>query len=320
MEAPAKKAGSLNIPRGALFIILFVICSILVFVQTELPNRVSDSSADLYKVIRNLDKSKPVILQSDWTNSTRGESGAQFDSLVRILIRERVKIGLMSGGDAQAPEVARKAIERIARETEAITGQPYRRWEDWVFIGFFPGVEASLQSISGNLQMALANKKDLSTDGAKRSIMESPVMQGMEEIGDTNAYIIVTASKTSRIAIERLSGKVTILALVTGVMGPETYNYYQSGQLKGLSIGLKGAYDIESMMEYGLNTPTPDGAQPKVSNNKVQDVVHGYEGDFKNLAMGQQFIVPLHGAIALLILAVVLGNVETIRQRRRRSA
>jgi len=317
MATPEKKVGSLNIPREMLFIILFVVCSVLVFVKTELPNRVSDSSADLYKVLKNLDKSKPVILQSDWTNSTRGESGAQFDSLVRILIRERIKIGLLSGGDAQAPEVARKAIERIARETEAISGQPYKRWEDWVYIGYFPGVEASLQSISGNLKNALVTKKDTSTDGTKRPVMDSPVMQGMTSIGDANAFIIVTASKTSRIAIERLTGKVTILALVTGVMGPETYNYYQSGQLAGLSVGLKGAYDMESMMEYGLNVAGSDG-KAKVSNAKVQDQVPGYEGDYKNLAMGQQFIVPLHGAIVLLILAVVLGNIETIRERRRR--
>lgn len=319
MATPEKKAGSFNLPREMLFIVLFVVCSVLVFVKTELPNRVSDSSADLYKVLKNLDKTKPVFLQSDWTNSTRGESGAQFDSLVRILIRERIKIGLLSGGDAQAPEVARKAIERIARETEAISGQPYRRWEDWVYIGYFPGVEASLQSISGNLKNALSSKKDTDTAGAKRSVMDSPVMQGISQIGDTNAFIIVTASKTSRIAIERLTGKVTILALVTGVMGPETYNYYQSGQLAGLSIGLKGAYDMESMMEYGLNVAGADGGKAKVSNAKVQDQVPGYDGDYVNLAMGQQFIVPLHGAIVLLILAVVLGNIETIRQRRRRT-
>lgn len=317
MATPEKKSGGLNIPREMLFIILFVVCSVLVFVKTELPNRVSDSSADLYKVLKNLDKTKPVFLQSDWTNSTRGESGAQFDSLVRILIRERIKIGLLSGGDAQAPEVARAAIERIARETEAISGQPYRRWEDWVYIGYFPGVEASLQSISGNLKNALATKKDTSTDGSKRPVMDSPVMQGISKIGDSNAFIIVTASKTSRIAIERLTGKVTILALVTGVMGPETYNYYQSGQLAGLSVGLKGAYDTESMMQYGLNVAGSDG-KTKVSNAKVPDQVPGYDGGYKNLAMGQQFIVPLHGAIVLLILAVVLGNVETIRERRRR--
>lgn len=321
MEAPAKKAGSLNIPREALFAALFVVCSILVFVPIELPNRVSDNSASLYKVLRELDKTKPVILQSDWTKSTRGESGAQFDALVRVLIRDRVKIALMSGADPQAPEVARTQISRIANETEAISGQPYRQWEDWVFIGYFPGIEASLQSFSSNLRNALSANKDTDTGGTKRSVMESPVFDGVNNIEDLSAYIIVTASKTSRIAIERLSGKVTMLALVTGVMGPETYNYYQSDQLQGLAIGLKGAYDLESMLAYGLNVPGGDGAI-KVSNAKVNDQIPGYTDvmwDKKNLANGQRYIVPLHGAIFLLITAIVLGNVETIRQRRRRN-
>lgn len=319
MATPQKVPGSLNIPREALFAALFVVCSILVFVSIELPNRVSNNSADLYQVLKSIDKSKPVILQSDWTKSTRGESGAQFDALVRILIRERVKIALMSGADPQAPEVARAAIRRIAEETEKVTGEPYRQWEDWVFIGFFPGIEASLQSFSSNLRNALSANKDSDTAGVKRSVMDSPVFAGVNRIEDIGAYIIVTASKTSRIAIERLSGKVTMLGLVTGVMGPETYNYYQSGQLAGLAIGLKGAYDMESMMAYGLNTPDADG-KIKVSNAKVTDQIEGYSGgDFVNLANGQKYIVPLHGAIILLITAIVLGNIETIRQRRRRN-
>lgn len=321
MATPEKKAGSLNIPREALFAALFVVCSILVFVQIELPNRVSDNSADLYRVLRKLDKSKPVILQSDWTKSTRGESGAQFDALVRVLIRDRVKIALMSGADPQAPEVARTQISKIAKETEAITGEPYRQWEDWVFIGYFPGIEASLQSFSSNLRNALSANKDTDTGGTKRSVMDSPVFAGVNKIEDLGAYIIVTASKTSRIAIERLSGKVTMLGLVTGVMGPETYNYYQSDQLQGLAIGLKGAYDLESMLAYGLNLADAEG-KIKVSNKKNTEAVDGYTDPMwkgKNLANGQKYIVPLHGAIILLITAIVLGNIETIRQRRRRN-
>lgn len=318
MATPEKVAGSFNIPRWVLFLALFITCSVLVFAKLELPNRVSDNSADLYRMIKTLDKSKPVFVQSDWTKSTRGESGAQFDALVRILIRERIKIGLLSAADPQAPEVARSAIEKIARETEAVTGQPYRRWEDWIFIGYFPGAEASLQSISGNMRSAFSSKKDTDTSGAKRPIMDSPVMQGINKVEDAGAYTIVTASKTSRIVIERLSGKVPLLALVTGVMGPETYNYYQSGQLAGLAVGLKGAYDLESMMAYGLNTPGADGVI-KVSNAKVTDTLSGYPGDYINLANGQKYILPLHGAIFLMITAIVLGNIETIRQRRRRN-
>ena len=317
MAMPEKTRGTLgNIPREVLFLILFVVCSATLFIESNLPNRVSESTADLYKSLMHLDPAKAVFVQSDWTNSTRGESRAQFEGMIRILIRKRIKIGLLSVGDPQAPEVARGAIEKIAREEEAKGGQPYKRWEDWVFVGFFPGAEASMQSIGTNLSNATSTKKDNDSNGVKRSIKESPVMNGINTVSDLGAYIVVTGTKSSRISIERLSGRVTMLAQVTGVMGPETFNYYQTKQLAGLGIGLKGAYDLESMMEYGLNTTGADG-KVKVSNSKVTDVVDGWAGK-QNLANAQKYIVPLHGAIFLLILAIVLGNIQTIRDRKKK--
>lgn len=306
----------LDIRREYLFLILFVVCSATLFISMNLPNKVADSSADLYKSLMTLDPAKPVFIQSDWTNSTRGESRAQFESLIRILVRRRVKIGLVAMGDAQAPEVAKTMIDSLTREIEAEGGQPYRRWEDWVYVGYFPGAEAVSQSFSSNLRNAITSKKDNDTSGVKRSIVESPVLQGVNGIGDLGAYIIVTASKTSRICIERMSGKVNMLAAVTGVMGPETFNYYQTKQLSGLSIGLKGAYDVETLMEYGLNKPDASG-KVMVANGNVSGQIDGWPGK-KNLANAQKYVVPLHGAILLLIIAIVLGNIQTLRERKQK--
>lgn len=308
--------GQKGIRREHLFMILFAVCTLTLFINMNLPNQVADGSADLYKSLMGLDPAKPVFIQSDWTNSTRGESRAQFESLMRILIRKRIKVGLLAMGDAQAPEVARTQIEALSKEAADAGGQPYRRWEDWVFVGYFPGAEATSQSFAANLRNAISSKKDSDTAGVKRSIVESPALKGVNGIGDLGAYIVVTASKTSRIAIERMSGKVTMLAAVTGVMGPETFNYYQTKQLSGLSIGLKGAYDLESLMEFGLNKPGPDG-KVKVSNANVTGSVDGWPG-MKNLANAQKYIVPLHGAIFLLILAIVMGNVQMVRDRKRK--
>lgn len=305
-ETTVKTGG---IPRFVLFLILFVVCSISLFVPISIPNRVSDSSADLYKLLVNLPKDKVIFLQTDWTTSTRGESRAQFQAMARILMRQGIKFGYLSVGDPQAPEVARKAIDDLNRERKE-AGQPeYRPWEDYVFVGYYPGAEATVQAFGSNLGNAIRTKTDVATDGAKRPIMESPVLAGISKVEDLGAYLIVTGTKSSRISIERLSGRLPMGALVTGVMGPETYNYYQTGQLSGLSIGLKGAYDMESMMEYGLNE------SEKVTNKKVNEKIPGYPGAI-NLDKAQKYIVPLHAAILLLIIAVVMGNVELIRSRR----
>lgn len=305
----------LRLPREALFIILFIVCSASLFIDAKIPNRVADPAADMYRVLHELPKDKPVVIQSDWTNSTRGESRSQFQALVRILMRNRIKIALISVGDPQAPEVARKAIDDLNKELQADGYPAYKPWEDWVFAGFYPGAEATIQAFAKDLGGSFGAKRDTATDGTKRPIVESPVLTGIRKVGDLGAYIIVTGTKSSRIAIERLSGKVTMLAMVTGVMGPETFNYYNTRQLNGLSVGLKGAYDMESMMASGLNVAGADG-KVVVPNTNVSDQVPPSKGKF-NLANGQRYIVPLHFAIGLLILSIVLGNIDTIRERKR---
>ncbi len=311
-EQVVKKSG---IRRELLFGILFVVSALSLFIPIKIPNRVSDSSADLYKTLMHLPKDKIVFLQTDWTNSTRGESRAQFQATVRILMKQGIKFGFLAVGDAQAPEVARATIEELNKERrESNPPEPeYRQWEDFVFVGYYPGAEATVQAFASNLGNAISAKTDVATDGTKKPIMQSPVMAGIQKVEDLGAYLIVTGTKSSRISIERLSGRLPMGALVTGVMGPETYNYYQTGQLAGLSIGLKGAYDMESMMESGLNTPGG-----KVTNKKVNEVIPAIPGmDSPNIQKNaQRYIVPLHAAILLLIIAVVLGNLELIRSRK----
>lgn len=307
-----------GIRREVLFMVLFAVCSLSLFIKVTIPNRVADSSADLYRVIMNLPTDKPVFIQSDWTGSTRGESRAQFQAVVRMLMQRGVKFGFMSVGDPQAPEVARITIRELNEERKKVGLEPYRQWDDYVFVGFFPGAEASMQSISANLGSAIANNRDADASGVKRPVVESPVLQGVGKVEDLGAYIIVTGTKSSRIAIERLSGKLTMIGLVTGVMGPETFNYYQTGQLSGLSIGLKGAYDLETMMKSGLNVKDADG-KVAVGNSKVTAEVPPFpsDGKYKTLDNAQLYIVPLHAAILLLIGAVIAGNVQMLKARKR---
>lgn len=302
-----------NIPKQVLYGILFVVCSVSLVIPLAIPNRVADSSADLYKVVMELPTDKPVFIQTDWTGSTRGESRSQFQALMRMLMRRGIKFGFFSVGDPQAPEVARGQIRILNEERRKAGLSEYKPWDDYVFVGYFSGAEASVTAMSSNLRNFLGTNRDTDPAGVKRPVIESPILANVTKVDDLGAYFIITGSKTSRIAIERLSGKVVMICLVTGVMGPETYNYYQTGQLSGLSIGLKGAYDLESMMEHGLNQPGGT-----VSNVHVKDQIPGFPG-MKNLDNGQRYIVPLHGAIILLIAAVVIGNIQTIRERKRGS-
>jgi hypothetical protein len=119
--------------------------------------------------------------------------------------------------------------------------------------------------------------------------------------------MVITASKTSNITIERVYGKgVDLAMMVTGVMGPESLPYYSSGQVKGLAVGLKGVYDMEQMLEGGIT--------PAMSSK--WGTVPGFPGE-ANIGNGTRYYPTLHFCLALLILAVIVGNVGMALSRKK---
>lgn len=316
-ESQSKKSigeKMLSVPRWVWFLLLVLATAIPLQSPQQIPNIPSDAAADLYRELMTLPEGSSVIIQSDWTNSTRGESRGQFDALLRILTRRNIKFGLMSVADTQAPEVARNAIDDLNRERVAAGLPEYKRWDDWVNLGYFPNAEGKGQEIAQNIRDAFKGIRDKNRDGVEEEVLNSPVFANINKVGDLSAFIIVTGTKSIIIAIERLQKEVKMLGMVTGVMGPETMNYYLSSpkQLKGLSAGLKGVYDMESMMEYGVNTG-------KNKARTFSEEIPGWPGQ-KNIDKGSKYYWALHVAIGLLILAVVIGNVGVLLTRNRSNA
>ncbi|HVT14242.1 MAG TPA: hypothetical protein VHE55_18410 [Fimbriimonadaceae bacterium] len=293
-----------SINRSTLFLILILCTSVPLFFPVKLPNRADAPSMDLYQKLMTLPEGSTVLVQSDWTNSTRGESGGQFNALMRILMRRHIKACIYTAADPQAPEVARNAIAELNKQQDAAHLPEYKEWDDWVHLGFFPSAEGTSVSIGTDVRKAFAGKKATQPNGTQADVFESPVLKNIHAVRDFPLMILITASNTSNVAIERLYGKVPLAMMVTGVMGPETQVYYDSHQLVGLSKGLKGVYDIENMMQDGAKIAGqtfPPFTGPGVINKDL----------------GTRYYPTLHMALLLLIVAVVVGNVGMFLSRKR---
>lgn len=297
----------LSVPKNVLYGLLLLATALPLYFPFPVPNRTDPSSQDWYRTLLEMPEGATIMLQSDWTNGTRGESRGQFDEMIRICMRRGLKIALCSVGDTQAPEVAKNTLAELVAEHKRETGKEYKAWDDWVYAGYFPGAEGTGQAFAADFRTALSTKRDKTPDGSEKPILESPVLKNVQKLGDLACYAIITGTKSSRIMIERLGGKVKMLASVTGVMGPETYNYYVTGQLSGLVQGLKGSYDIERMLE--------DGAE--LRNSKGDIVAAEPQKGLTNLGKATLYIGPLHAAIGLMILAVIIGNVGIFLSRKK---
>lgn len=274
-----------SLPRQWLYIILIICASVPLFFSLKVPGEVRKMTRDFYDELMKLKAGQTILIESDWTKSTRGESVGQFESLLKILMRKKVKF-VIYGIDPQSPQVADDTVVRINEQEKA----GYKLGQDYVNCGYFPNAEGLNQSLGTDLRKAFESRYS----GGMRAI-DTPVLKPYKKIEDIPLLVIVTASKSFNIAIERLNTKVRMLAMVTGVMVPESQVYYASEQIKGLSGGLKGVYDIETLMEKDF--PGMD-----------------------NKGKGMGYFPTLHVVLGLMILAVIIGNIGMFLARRRRAA
>jgi hypothetical protein len=302
-DAPKKTLGEKlqSINKPTLFLILILTTSIPLFLPGKVPNEPDPPTKALFANVMDIPDGSTVLIESDWTNSTRGESAGQFKALLRMLIRKHIKSCIYTAADPQAPKVARDTI-RSLNEEQAAKGKPkYEEWTDWIHLGYFPSAEATDLAIGADIRKAFAGRKAIPPGGNQTDVFKSPVLDKITTVKDMPMMFLITASNTSNVVVERLTGAVPLSFLVTGVMGPETQVYYDSKQLVGLSKGLKGVYDLETMMENGATV-----------NNKHYD---GFKGEI-NLDQGALYYPTLHAALILLIVAVLIGNLGMALSRR----
>ncbi|MEI7985792.1 MAG: hypothetical protein WCI55_09205 [Armatimonadota bacterium] len=304
-----------GIPKYTVYLLLVLFASIPLFFDIKVPNKPFDSSADTFKVLMNLQKGDTVLLGSDWTGSTRGESKAELIAILRILMRKEVKFALWSSADPQSPRCAQDVITEVNTMMAKEGSRPYKRWDDWVQAGYYPNSDVAINNVGQDVKKMFSSKRDTDSTGKLRSVMESPVLEKIEKVQDFKLVIDVTASKTTDFHVQFISAKkVPMIFAVTGVMVPETQVYYNSGQIAGFLGGLKGVYDMEGMMEKGLNIPDKDG-KPGIVSEKVTDKIEGFPGK-DNTGNGTKYYPTLHFALLLMIALVIIGNVEMMQARK----
>jgi len=306
-----------SLPRQWLYTILLIVSTVPLFIQVLIPNKPEDSSIDFYQNLMKIPDGSVVLLSSDWTNSTRGESRGEFDAIVKILMRKHIKFVVYSIADPQAPQVARDEMNYLNGLQIQAHLPTYQPWTDWVNGGYFPNGDGTANAMSISLRKAFGGKKDIAPNGQLEDIFLSPVLANVQTIQDVKALIDVTASATATTYVQKLGQKMMLLFAVTGVMGPEALPYYSSGQVSGVTIGIKGVYDLETMMQDGVNLPDATG-KVAVSSNHVVGSIGNFPG-MSNLGQGSQYYPALNASLAVFILAIVVGNIGMFMVKKEKS-
>lgn len=306
-----------SVDRNFLYLALFVVVSGSLMLTHKfglrVPSQPQECTKDTYKILRNLQEGQTIIIDTAYTNSSRGENGGEMEAVLRMAMREKVKFVLYTAAEPQCVEVAKGAIQKInlERRNESPPQPEYREWDDFVVLGFFPDGASMLQAVASNIRDAWASKKSKDDAGVERSVFESPVLKNIQHIEEIKAYVSIAPSAQMPVIVARVGSKLPVISMITGVMFPEQYNYYKSDQVKGLVNGLVGTVELESLMENGIDSTG------EVGGHAPGPPIAAAFPHQKNYARGMDYYLSFCCAMTLLMIAVVVGNVGMMLERRR---
>ena len=131
--------------------------------------------------------------------------------------------------------------ERFMANTQS--SHNYQSGQQVVNLGYLPGGAAGVLAFAENP----ATTKPTSISG--ESAWETPALQGVRQLSDFSAMILLTNDvETARIWIEQtepVRGETRLLVISSAQSGPMILPYVQSGQVDGIVTGLDGSAPIE---------------------------------------------------------------------------
>ncbi|MDW8051752.1 MAG: hypothetical protein RMJ83_04630 [Armatimonadota bacterium] len=233
----------LYIDRRWLYAFLFVNIVVFLLSPVRLKASASPPVQKFYDEIEALKPGDLVMISSNWSASTLAENQPQLEAVLRHLMRKGVHFTFISI-EAQSRDISFRLAERITKEAG------YQYGTQWAHFGFVPNLIVAIKGMVNDLPSTI--KQDVR--GTK--IEELPVTKGVKSLKDYKMVIDITPSGTVPIWISYSPKEVRILYCPTSVMAAEAYTYLDSGQVKGMITGAKGAQEYEQLLGIkGLGAP-----------------------------------------------------------------
>jgi hypothetical protein len=183
------------------------------------------------------------MISSNWSASTLAENQPQLEAVITHLMRKQARFTIISI-EAQSRDISYRLAERITKE------KGYQYGKQWAHFGFVPNLAVAIKGMVTDLPNTI--KQDV----RGIEVTKLPVVQGVKSLSDYKMIIDVTPSGTVPVWISYSPKNVKILYCPTSVMAAEAYTYLDSGQIKGMITGAKGAQEYEQLLGIkGLGAP-----------------------------------------------------------------
>ncbi|MCI0404597.1 MAG: hypothetical protein L0Z48_04740 [candidate division Zixibacteria bacterium] len=267
--------------RRIIFGFVFLAIALPMFFTLRQPIPVSPEGRAYYESIEKLPAGSKILLSFDFDPPSSPELQPMAEATFKQLFTKNCKL-VVIGLWPQGPQQAEKALASALRDPR-FTDKKLEYGMDYANLGFMAGNEVVIQKMNSDIPSTFP------ADYKGNATVSLPIMKGVKNYKNFDFIINFSSGYPGtrewvQFCVDRSGSKM--IAGNTAVQAPENYQYFRSGQLKGLLAGMKGAAEYET-----------------VSNQPGKGVSF----------MGAQSVSHL-----IVMLFVILGNIAFFVARRKR--
>jgi len=233
----------LNLDRRWLFLMILAIALIFYKLTIPMPIKITQQTQSFYNEIEQLKPGDIVHITADYTLSVVPEIYPMHRAVVRRLLEKDVKIVSCALWTEGVPLIDR-AHNEISAELEK-EGKRKTYGEDYVNLGYKSGNDV----VMTRLGTSFADTFPLDARG--NPVAQIPLMKKIKNFDSIALMVNFSVGHPGiREWLQQVQRRYNVKTLcgATGIMSPDLYSFYQSGQLKGLLAGLVGAAEYEILL------------------------------------------------------------------------
>jgi hypothetical protein len=227
-----------NLDRKVIFILMALAVFLPLVFKLGLPNKVTPEVKNFFERIDSLPDSSVVLISFDFEASSFPEVQPLANAILMHCFSRNIKvvgISLLAEGTALG--------EKVLKENALKYNKTYGK--DYVFLGFRPQVTATILALGEDFHKVFPD------DYYGNSTSELELTRNIKDYNGISLIISVTDGDVPfswiNYAVARYNEDLAVLT--TAVMATSFYPFLNSGQIKGLVSGLKGAAEYEILLK-----------------------------------------------------------------------
>ncbi len=269
-------ASSFRSDPRLVYLILLIVITVPILTRSVIPVQISPTTRTLYDFIQNLPPNSLVVESFDYATSVVPELHPQAIVVTQQLFMRPLKV-LFVALDPNGPPLADAVLDTINKGSR-------NYGVDYANLGYIPNI-ATVIGMTSNIAQFLPLDTHANPTASLPIIKEFPAAK--------QAALVITFDDDSSALYNYLQywqGRFNIPVAVgaTAILAPGYLPFYNSGQLVGVLISIRGAAEYELL----LSAPPPQGY-----------------GCCVGISGATSTVVALSTSHLLIIAMVVFGNV-----------